>query len=161
MGGVAFRSRLRRAVRRHLAADQHDAVVRTDELTMSVTSTGLALDPGSRLERMESTIVYGVKSLPITFQAEARAAQEGVPHRAGLLVAGGVAAAVSVLVAGGVAAAVSVLFSLPVGLITPRSSPTGRRAAARAPAGNACASANSAKCCSATTRTTSSFRTRS
>ena len=30
---------------------------------------GLALDPGARLERMESTIVYGLKALPASWQA--------------------------------------------------------------------------------------------
>jgi cytochrome P450 len=30
---------------------------------------GLALDPGSRLERMDSTIVYGLKALPASWQA--------------------------------------------------------------------------------------------
>ena len=30
---------------------------------------GLALTPGSRLERMDSTIVYGLKELPVDWQA--------------------------------------------------------------------------------------------
>lgn len=30
---------------------------------------GLTLPPGSRLERMDSTIVYGLKALPVTWQA--------------------------------------------------------------------------------------------
>jgi len=30
---------------------------------------GLSLAPGARLERMDSTIVYGVKTLPATWQA--------------------------------------------------------------------------------------------
>jgi cytochrome P450 len=30
---------------------------------------GLALDPGARLERMESTIIYGLKQLPVTWSA--------------------------------------------------------------------------------------------